>query len=91
MSGFRVAELARWAVEADGVTLIHGGTGAALTLGYPRAAIWDFLTRGESCEQMGPKLCAIAACGPEAARALIGETLAALHEAGFVTRRDSRG
>ena len=73
-------------METGGVVLIDGVTGAATTLGYPQAAIWDFLTRGESDEQICAKLCAIASLDPAAAQALARETMAALREAGLVTR-----
>jgi hypothetical protein len=86
MSEYRAAEHVRWAVETAGVVLIDGATGTATTLGYPRAAIWDFLTRGEPEEQICAKLCAIARCDSATAQALVRETMTALREAGFVTR-----
>jgi hypothetical protein len=85
MSGYRVAEQVRWAVEAAGVVLIHSATGETITVGYPRAAIWDFLTRGEDCERMAAKLCAIASLQPEAARKLVFETVAQWREAGLLS------
>ncbi|MGO9096661.1 MAG: hypothetical protein ACLQGV_15740 [Bryobacteraceae bacterium] len=81
MSGCRIAEQVRWAVEAAGVVLIHGATGETILVGYPRAAIWDFLTRGEDCERMAVKLCAIASLQPAAARMLVQETVAEWREA----------
>ena len=66
--------------------LIDGATGVATTLGYPQAAIWDFLTRGEPEEKICAKLCAIASLDPAAAQALVMETVAALRDAGLVTR-----
>ena len=86
MSEYRAAEHVRWAVETAGVVLIDGATGTATTLGYPQAAIWDFLTRGEPVEQICAKLCAIASLDPAAAQALVLETMAALRKAGLVTR-----
>jgi hypothetical protein len=86
MIEYRAGQHVRWAVEAGGVVLIDGVTGAATTLGYPQAAIWDFLTRGESGERMCAKLCAIASLDPAAAQALVRETVAALRDAGLVTR-----
>jgi hypothetical protein len=86
MTEYRAAEHVRWAVETGGVVLIDSATGAATTLGYPQAAIWDFLTRGESDEEICAKLCAIASLDPAAARALVLDTVAALRDAGLVTR-----
>ena len=86
MSEYRAAEHVRWTVEAGGVVLIDGATGVATTLGYPQAAIWDFLTRGEPEEKICAKLCAIASLDLAAARALVQETVAALRDAGLVTR-----
>jgi hypothetical protein len=86
MSEYRAAEHVRWTVEAGGVVLIDGATGVATTLGYPQAAIWDFLTRGEPEEKICAKLCAIASLDPAAAQALVMETVAALRDAGLVTR-----
>lgn len=91
MSEYRIAEQVRWAVEAGGVVLIDCATGAATTLGYPQAAIWDFLTRGESGERICAKLCAIASLDPEAAQVLVRETVAALREEGFLTPREEHG
>ena len=90
MSEYRVAEQVRWAVEAGGVVVIDR-QGEAVTLGYPRAAIWDLLTRGESDERICAKMCAIASLEPEAAQALVRETVAALREAGLATPRDASG
>ncbi len=84
MTEYRAAEQVRWAVEAGGVVLIDGATGAATTLGYPQAAIWDFLTRGESSERIAAKMGAIASLDPAGAQALVEETIAALREAGFL-------
>ncbi len=84
MSGYRVAEQVRWAVEAAGVVLIHGATGETVAVGYPRAAIWDSLTRGEDCERIAAKLCAIASLDPEAARKLVQETVDQWREAGLL-------
>jgi hypothetical protein len=84
MSGYRVAEQVRWAVEVAGVVVIHGATGETITVAYPRAAIWDFLTRGEDGERIAAKLCAIASLEPEAARKLVLETVAQWREAGFL-------
>jgi hypothetical protein len=91
MNRFRVAEPVRWAVEAAGVVLVNDATGAVITLGYPQAAVWDLLTRGDSGAKIGAKLCAIAALEPAAARALVRETAAALREAGFLILREQRG
>ena len=75
----------KWAVEARGVLLINPETGATEMLGYPQAAIWDFLTRGESTERIAAKMCAIASLEPTAARVLVEETVAAFQEAGWLT------
>ncbi|MGA2328433.1 MAG: PqqD family protein [Bryobacteraceae bacterium] len=91
MSEFRAAEQVRWAVEAAGVVLIDGATGAATTLGYPEAAIWDLITRGDSRERIAAKLCAIAGLEPAAAQELVLNTVAVLREAGFLAPRGSGG
>ena len=91
MSEYRAAEQVRWAVEPGGVTLIDGTTGAATILGYPQAAIWDFLVRGESAEQMSAKLCAIASLDAAAAQVLVRETVAAWRQAGLLAPGESGG
>jgi hypothetical protein len=91
MSEYRAAPQVSWAVEAGGVLLIDRATGAAVALGYPQAAVWDFLTRGESEERICAMLCAIASLQPEAARTLLLETAAALREAGFLEPRPAGG
>jgi hypothetical protein len=87
MSEYRIAEEVGWAVEAGGVVIIDRTTGAATTLSYPQAAIWDFLTRGESGERICAKMCTIASLDPAAARALVKDTVADLREAGFLASR----
>ena len=91
MSEYRVADGVKWAVEAGGVVLIDCSTGADKTLGYPEAAIWDFLTRGESSAAIAAKVCAIASLDQAASQALVAETVAALREAGFLAAREARG
>ena len=91
MSQYRVAEQASWAVEACGVVVVNRATGVTTTLGYPRAAIWDFIARGQSGARIRAMLCAVASCDPPAARALLLETVAALREAGLLTEREPRG
>jgi hypothetical protein len=91
MSEYRAAEQVRWAVEAAGVVLIDGVTGAATTLGYPEAAIWDLITRGDSRERIAAKLCAIAGLEPAAAHRLLLDTVAAWREAGFLAAGESSG
>jgi hypothetical protein len=83
MSG-RVPEQVKWAVETTGVALLNCATGAVTTLAYPQAAIWDFLTRGESPERIAALLCPIASLDEAAAAALVAETVAELRERGFL-------
>ena len=84
MSEYYAADQITWAVEESGVVIVNGATGSATTLGYPQAAIWDFLTRGESGERICSKLCAVASLDTTAAQALLQETVAALRKAGFL-------
>jgi hypothetical protein len=84
MSEYRSAEQVRWAVEAAGVVLINNANGAATTLCYPEAAIWDLITRGDSNERIAAKLCAIVGLDPAAARQLVLDTVAAWRKAGFL-------
>jgi hypothetical protein len=71
--------------------IVNDATGASVSLGYPQAAIWDFVVCGESGERMVAKLCAIAGLEPAAAQALMIETIAAWWEAGFIAPGDSSG
>ena len=84
MSECRVAEHVRWAVEPAGVVLIDRTTGASATLDYPRAAIWDFLTRGETEEQMCGRMCAIASLDRDASLELLRRTVTELLAAGWL-------
>jgi hypothetical protein len=84
MSEYRVAEQVRWAVETAGVVLINNANGAATTLGYPEAAIWDLITRGDPGERIAAKLCVIAGLDPAAAHQLVLDTVAAWRKAGFL-------
>ncbi len=91
MSQFRVARQVRWAVEATGVTLVNDATGAAVALGYPEAAIWDFVARGEALVSIVEKVAAIASLSRDAARMRIFEAVAEWWEAGWVAPEDPRG
>jgi len=56
-----------WVVETARIVVVHRGTGAAHSLEYPEAAVWDLLSRGYSCERTISMLCAIASLEPRAA------------------------
>lgn len=73
-----------WAVEKDGIVLVHPDTRAVCTLGYPEAAVWDLISRGYSYRQTVAAVCAIGALTPAAAERLVHEHVTGWAEAGFL-------
>lgn len=84
MAEYRPAESTRWAVENTGVLLINAASGATRFLGYPQAAIWDLVARGDSRARVADKLCAIAGLTREEADALAAEVASMLCAEGFL-------
>ncbi len=74
----------RWAVEIEGVVVLNDENGQSIKLAYPQAAIWDFITRGDSMAQMVLKIAAVASLTPEAAERLVAQTEAELRQGGYL-------
>ncbi|MCP4691497.1 MAG: hypothetical protein GY859_25860, partial [Desulfobacterales bacterium] len=79
-----------WTVEPGRVILENRRTGAVRVLGYPRAAIWDLISRGRTRGQLNRALRAIASMDAAGADRLIRETEADLGEAGFLATATNR-
>jgi hypothetical protein len=73
-----------WAVELDGVVVLNERNGRSLKLAYPQAAIWDFVTRGDSRKEIVCKIAAVASLAPEEAERLVVQTEAELRQSGFL-------
>jgi hypothetical protein len=91
MTEFRPANQVHWAVERTGLLLIHADSGASCLLGYPDAAVWDLLARGNTPEIVASKLCAIAALAPAEAQALVDALTARWHAAGWLSEEAAGG
>jgi hypothetical protein len=87
----RPAAHIHWAVEIDGVVILNEEDGSSVKLAYPQAAIWDFITRGESMEQITGKIAVIAAMAPAAAERLVTRTRAELLQRGFLSPEGTHG
>jgi hypothetical protein len=45
---FRCAPDVTWSAEPDGIRLVSSARSLIVKLGYPEAALWDFVARGVS-------------------------------------------
>jgi len=81
----------RWAVELEGVVVLNDENGQSIKLVYPQAAIWDFITRGDSTEQIALKIAAVASLAPEAAERLVAQTETELRQGGYLAPERAHG
>ncbi len=81
----------RWVVELDRIVVVNQMTGTVRSLEYPRAALWDFIARGYSYDQIIPMLCSIASLQRDAIEELVGQSLEQWTQAGFLKRIDRHG
>jgi hypothetical protein len=81
---FRLAAGIQWAVESDGV-LVTNGTGMAHRIGYPEAAVWDWMTRGYPLEKVLVLIGYVASLEPSGARELVAEALCTWDRMGLLT------
>jgi len=88
---YRSASQVSWTVEKRGLVLLNSATGAVCTLAYPEAALWDLISRCESCQRIIPALSAITSLEPAAAEQLIQVTVRGWVQAGFLVREAGNG
>ena len=74
-----------WAVETGGLILIRRDTGKKLILGYPEAALWDFLSRGIPLQRVKRMMVAIAHIEQKATHKLVNETIGVWTQEGWLT------
>jgi hypothetical protein len=91
MDRFRPGEAIRWAVEIDGIVLLNELTGKSIKLTYPQAALWDFISRGDSPNHIPRKLALVASLELAAAERLAEEAIAGLVRDGFLLREGIHG
>ena len=75
MSPYRVAPGVHWIVGRTALTIV-GRSGVASTIGYPDAAVWDFLSRGYDLGGVADLVSAIAAIEPADAEHLVRSAVA---------------
>jgi hypothetical protein len=90
MNNIRPSSRVQWVVETDGILLLHEA-GTTLKLPYPKAAIWDFLTRGDTNRQIAHKVSAIASLKITAAMRLTEETIEELRRGEFLVPEERHG
>ncbi len=61
----------KWVVETRGTALLRTDTGASAELGYPDAALWDFVVRNVEYPRMVAMIAALAHCDSASASAWI--------------------
>jgi len=91
MNKLRPAGAIRWAAEIDGIVLLNDQTGKCIKLAYPQAALWDFITRGDSLKQITRKLALVASLESAAAERLAAEAITLLMRDGFLLREGIHG
>jgi hypothetical protein len=82
---YRPAPGVRWAVEEDGI-LLDDGAGCIAKVGYPDAAVWDFMVRGYRYGQLVELMTHIAGLDEAAAGELVGECLERWAEGGVLRK-----
>ncbi len=70
MTACRIPSGVQWIVGRRTLTVV-GGDGVTKTLGYPDAAVWDFLSRGYSVRDATRLVAAVASLEPAAAEELV--------------------
>ncbi len=88
---YRSAPGLSWLVEPDGLVLTSSVTGAVHRLRYPEAAVWDWISRGESWAGTVRNTGAVARLDPEAAQRLVRGAVCAWVEAGLLVARGGDG
>jgi len=70
VSTYRVAEGVYWTVGRTALTIVDPA-GVVSTIGYPDAAVWDFVSRGYDPGEVAGLLAAVAAIERAEAAALV--------------------
>lgn len=91
LATYRCAPHVSWTVERNGLLLLNAGNAKGCPLGYPQAALWDLLSRGNSYRQVVSKMRAIALLSAEATERFIADTMESWVEAGLLLREDGDG
>lgn len=85
MTSYRVAPGVHWVVGRATLT-VTGANGTAVTLGYPDAAVWDFVSRGYAVRDVERLIAPLAALEPAAAAAVVRTAIGKWIESGFLQR-----
>jgi hypothetical protein len=80
-----------WSVENNTTILIRRDTGATSTLGYPEAALWDFLSRGIPLQRIVPLIAAIAGMEKSSAHAWMAGAIDEWTAAGWLIEAEQDG
>jgi len=91
LATYRCAPHLSWTVERNGLLLLNSGNAKACQLGYPQAALWELLSRGNSYGQVVSKMRAIALLSAEATERFIADTVESWVQAGLLLREDGDG
>jgi hypothetical protein len=71
----RIAPGVHWVVGRTSLTLVDA-SGVARTLGYPDAAVWDFMSRGYPLSEVARLVAAVESVEPPAAEELVRASVA---------------
>ena len=75
MKTCRAAPGVHWLVGRTSLTIVDR-LGAARQVGYPEAAVWDFLVRGHSPADASNMVAAVASLDPDGAAELVRASIA---------------
>jgi hypothetical protein len=91
VSEYRPAKTVGWAVEPTGILVLDAAAGRSVFLGYPEAAAWDLIVRGNPPARVAAQLAHIASVAPAEAGRLTGELLARWCAEGLLEEGESGG
>lgn len=87
---FRAAAGVAWSVETRGIIVRAPGR-PIHRIGYPQAAVWDWMTRGYHHDKIVSLLCPVAGIDPVTARRVIADAIDAWTAASLLICEHSDG
>ena len=88
---WEISEHVRWAVQTDGLYVIHTRTMSSQKLEYPDAAVWDLITRYGSNRKIIQLLSHIANLSLQKTELIFSDCMGRWASSGLLTMDDGNG